>query len=46
MGKGRVVYRIFVGKSEGKSHRGETGVVGRIILRWMFRKYDVGVWTG
>jgi len=23
----------------------ELGVDGRIILRWIFRKYDVGVWT-
>jgi len=22
------------------------GVDGRIILRWIFRKWDVGVWTG
>jgi len=22
------------------------GVDGRIILRWIFRKMDVGVWTG
>jgi hypothetical protein len=25
---------------------GDPGVVGRIILRWMFRKLDVEVWTG
>ena len=25
---------------------GDPGVVGRIILRWIFRKWDVGVWTG
>ena len=22
------------------------GVDGRIILRWMYRKWDVGLWTG
>jgi hypothetical protein len=22
------------------------GVDGRIILRWTFRKWDVGIWTG
>jgi hypothetical protein len=22
------------------------GIDGRIILRWIFRKWDVGVWTG
>jgi hypothetical protein len=25
---------------------GDTGVDGRVILRWIFRKWDVGVWTG
>jgi len=31
-----------VGKPEGKSHLGDSGVDGRIILRWIFRKWDVG----
>jgi len=34
----------LVGKLEGKSHLGDPGVDGRI--RWIFRKWDVGVWTG
>jgi len=24
----------------------DPGVYGRIILRWLFRKWDVGIWTG
>ena len=31
-----------MGKPEGKSHLGDSGVDGRIILRWIFRKWDVG----
>jgi len=25
---------------------GDAGVDGRIILRWIFREWDLGVWTG
>ena len=44
--RGGAVYRVLVGKPDGKSHLGDPGVDGRIILRWIFRKWDVGVWTG
>jgi len=46
MGESRGVYRDLVGKYEGKDHLGDPGVYGRIILRWIFRKWDVGVWIG
>ena len=46
VGERRDVYRILVGKPEGKSHLEDPGVDGRIILRWNFRKWDVEVWTG
>jgi len=42
MGEMRGVYRGFVGKPEGKNHLGDPGVDGRIILRWIFRRWDVG----
>jgi len=42
----RGVYRVLVEKPEGKNHLGDPSVDGRIILRWIFRKWDVGVWTG
>jgi len=42
----RGVYRVLVGKPEGKNQLGDPGVDGRIILRWIFRKWDVGVWAG
>jgi len=28
-----------------RDHLRDPGVDGRIILRWIFRKWDVGVWT-
>jgi hypothetical protein len=42
-GERRGVYRVLVGKPEGKRPLGRPGINGRIILRW---KWDVGVWTG
>jgi hypothetical protein len=29
-----------------RDHRGDPGVDGKIILRWIFIKWDVGVWAG
>jgi hypothetical protein len=29
-----------------RGHFGDPGVDGRIILRWIFRKWNVRVWTG
>jgi hypothetical protein len=46
MGEGRGVYRVLVVKPEGRVHLGEPSVDGRIILRWIFRNWDVVVWTG
>jgi hypothetical protein len=46
MGERRRVYRVLVGKSEVKDHLGDPGVDGSLILRWIFRKWDVGVRTG
>jgi hypothetical protein len=42
MVEGRGFYRVLVGKPEGKNHLGDPGTDGRIILRWIFRKLDVG----
>ena len=39
---GRDVYRVLVGKSEGKRPLGRGGVDGRIILKCIFRKLDRG----
>jgi hypothetical protein len=34
------------GFGEERDHLGDPDVDGRIILRWIFRKWDVGVWNG
>ena len=36
----------FGGETQGKETTHKTGINGRIILRWIFRKWDLGVWTG
>jgi len=48
MGGRGVAYTVLVWKPEGKKHLGNPGVEGRIILRWIFKKWYVGggVWTG
>jgi hypothetical protein len=37
---------ITLGNFRVRDHLGDLGLDGRIILRWIFRKWDVGVWTG
>jgi hypothetical protein len=39
------VYKVLVGKRGGKRPL-DLGVDRGIILRWIFRKWDVRVWTG
>jgi len=46
MGEGRDVYRVLVGKLRERDYWGDPGADGRIILGWIFRKWDVGVGTG
>jgi len=40
-GERRGVYRALVGKLEGRRPLGRPSVDGRVILRWIFRKWDV-----
>jgi hypothetical protein len=46
MGKERGVYRCWWGIMTERDHWGDPGVYWRITLRWIFRKWVVGVWTG
>jgi len=46
MGEMRGLYRVLVGKPEGRNHWGDLDVVECIILGWISRRWDVGIWTG
>jgi hypothetical protein len=39
------VYRVLVGKPEGKDHWRDPDLGARRILRWFYRKWDVGFWN-
>jgi len=42
----RGVYRVLVGKPEGKRPMGRPRRRWEDCIRWIFRKWDVGLWTG
>jgi hypothetical protein len=44
-GEGRSVYSLLVGRPERNRPLESTGVDGSIILKWIIRNWDVGVWT-
>ena len=46
MSERRRLYKVLVGKSEGKRPLGKTAVDGTKILRWIFGNWDVGACTG
>ena len=45
-GGSRGIYRVLVCKVEGKDYLEDPGVDGKIILKWTFRKWGMGTWTG
>ena len=46
MSEQRGVYRFLLGKPEGRNRWGDLSVDGWIILEWICRRWDVGLWTG
>jgi len=45
-GRGEVYTGFRWENQRERDHLGDPDVDGRIILRWIFRKWDVGIWTG
>jgi len=44
--RGEVYTGFWWRKLRERDHMGDSGVDGRIIFRWVLRKWNVGVWTG
>jgi hypothetical protein len=40
------LYKIFMGNLRERNHWGDPGVDGGIIIRGIFRKWGMGIWTG
>jgi hypothetical protein len=45
-GEGRRIQYFGGGNLMERDHLGDTCVGGSKMLRWIFRKWDVGVWNG
>jgi hypothetical protein len=43
MGERKGVYRVLVGKPERRNHLEDTGLDGRIILKWIFIRWVGGL---
>jgi len=46
MGRGETYTGFWWGNRRERDHLEDSGVDGRIILRWFFKKWDGEVWTG
>ena len=46
MGERKGVHRVWWGNMRERDRLEDPGVDGRIILRWVFRKWDVWAWIG
>jgi len=46
MGRGESYTDFWWGNLTERDHLGDAGLHGKIIFRWIFRKWNVRVWTG
>ena len=46
MGRGEAYTGLWWRNLRERHHLGDPGIDGRKILRWIFRKWGVGTWTG
>ena len=46
MGEERGLHRVWWGSRRERDHWGDLGLDGWIILGWICRRWDVGIWTG
>jgi hypothetical protein len=46
MGMGEACTGFWWGNLRERDHLGEPGIDRKIILRWIIRKWDMGVWKG
>jgi len=44
--RGEVPVKVLTWKPEGKDHLENLDVEGRIISKWIFKKWDAVAWTG
>jgi len=46
MGRREAYTGFWWGNLRGRDHLEDLGLDGKIILEWIFRNWDMGVWTG